>query len=673
MKSYERALQLKPDYAEAHMNLGNALQALNRASESVERYEHALRLKPDFADAHMNLGAALQMLGRSEDAVRHYERALELKEGFTEAHRNLGVALHALGRIDEAMVHYKRALVLNPNFAEAHMNLGAALHDLGYVSESIERYESALALNPALADVYINFGNSLQKLGQTDEAMRRYEQALGLKPDSAEAHRNIGVMLQELGRPEESANHYKLALALKPDFAEAENGLMHQLQHLCDWPKLPKIIEHQRQLLHSASPPLVSPFTILCIPSSPLEQLICARNWAARRLGSATGHRKSMGFQFGRMPKSKLRIGYLSADFHQHATAHLMVEMLELHDRDGFEVVGYSYGPDDGSEMRKRLVRACDRFVDIRTEPFDVAARRIHADGIDILVDLKGYTTGARTEIVALKPAPVQVSFLGYPGTMGVDFIDYIIADRFVCPPDQEKFFSEKIAYLGDCYQINDRKRKVARRTPTRRECGLPEKGMILCCLNNTYKITAEIFDVWMRLLQAKPDSVLWLLEANHAVTINLRREATVRGVNPDRLVFASRVSPDKHLARLRIADLFLDTTPVNAHTTASDALWVGLPVLTCAGATFVSRVAGSLLTSIGAPELITSTLSEYESTALNLIHNPEELLKVRKRIAKNRLTSPLFDSARYTQQLETIFRKMWEIYAKGELPRCIK
>ncbi|MEK7223639.1 MAG: hypothetical protein AAB156_05145, partial [Pseudomonadota bacterium] len=416
----------------------------------------------------------------------------------------------------------------------------------------------------------------------------------------------------------------------------------------------------------------LSPFTFLAIPTSAAEQLVCARNWAAS-FAPYVQQRETLGFCFSKTPKPRLQIGYLSADLRQHPVACLIAELFELHDRSRVEVVAYSIGADDGSDLRKRLVSACDRFVDLTALSYVEAACAIHKDGIDLLVDLQGYTRLARTPILALRPAPIQVNWLGYPGTMGAEFMDYIITDRFISPPDHAPFFSEKLVSLPDCYQINDRTRQIARKAPTRRACGLPARGFVFCCFNSTNKIMAPVFDVWMRLLRAVEGSVLWLLEANSGTIANLRREASVRGVAPDRLVFAPRASLENHLARHRLADLFLDTVPYNAHVTASDALWAGLPVLTCSGETFASRVAGSLLTAIRLPELITASLSEYETRALQLARNPSELAGLRERLSKNRLTTPLFDSERFTRHLERAYRMMWERYLSGETPHHIE
>jgi predicted O-linked N-acetylglucosamine transferase (SPINDLY family) len=368
-------------------------------------------------------------------------------------------------------------------------------------------------------------------------------------------------------------------------------------------------------------------------------------------------------------PTTRIKVGYLSADFHEHATAYLIAELIEKHDRQRFAVLGYSYGPDDSSPMRKRLVRAFDRFADLRNTSFVEASRRIAADGVDILVDLKGHTWRARTEIMALRPAAIQVGYLGYPGTMAAPFIDYALVDDFVAPRDQEPFYSEKLVYLPGCYQVNDSTREIAARLPTRSECGLPEKGFVFCCFNNNYKITPQMFDVWMRLLLATPESVLWLLAANPVAVANLQNEAEQRGVSRRRLLFAPRCPLPEHLARHRLADLFLDTFPYNAHTTASDALWAGCPLVTIAGETFASRVAGSLLRTIGLPELITTNLHDYEQLALGLAREEKLLADLRGKLQTQRLASGLFDGTRFARRVEHAFEEMYRNYAAGREP----
>jgi predicted O-linked N-acetylglucosamine transferase (SPINDLY family) len=374
-----------------------------------------------------------------------------------------------------------------------------------------------------------------------------------------------------------------------------------------------------------------------------------------------------------RRTSHKLTIGYLSADFHEHATAYLIAELIEKHDRDDFMVLGYSYGPDDGSPMRRRVRDGFDRFADVKDDSFLDTAKRIQADQVNILVDLKGYTRHARTPIAALRPAPIQVNYLGYPGTMAAPFIDYILVDDFVVPWDQQPFFDEKLVHLPGCYQVNDSRREIAARTPSKTECGLPEQGFVFCCFNNVFKITPTMFAVWIELLKAVPASVLWLLDDNPCASANLRQQAQSRGVAPQRLAFAPRVHLAEHLARHRLADLFLDTMPYNAHTTASDALWIGCPVLTLAGQTFPSRVAGSLLHALGLTELITSNIQDYEDLALRLARSSEQLEDVRRRLQANRRNSALFDGTRFARAVEGAYSTMWQIYSSGESPRAIK
>jgi predicted O-linked N-acetylglucosamine transferase (SPINDLY family) len=365
-----------------------------------------------------------------------------------------------------------------------------------------------------------------------------------------------------------------------------------------------------------------------------------------------------------------MRIAYLSADFRRHATAYLIAELIERHDRERFEIIGLSYGPDDRSDMRARLAGAFDRFVDVRTSSDEAIARLIERSRVDIAVDLMGHTQFARPAILAFRPAPIQAAYLGFPGTTGADFIDYVIADPIVAPFELQPCFTEKIVHLPECYQVNDSARKIATRIPTREEFGLPAEGFVFCCFNTSWKIAPAMFEVWLRLLRAVPGSVLWLLRDNADAERNLRREAAARGADPSRLVFADRLGPEQHLARHRLADLFLDTLPYNAHTTASDALWAGLPLLTCRGETFAARVAASLLESVGLPELVTTSLGDYETLALELATDDQLRRQLRQRLEGNRLTHPLFDTQRFRRHIEAAYQTMWELWQRRESPR---
>ncbi len=527
---------------------------------------------------------------------------------------------------------------------------------LGRATEAIAAFREAIRIAPQFPEAHNNLGNLHQMAGALHEAVTCYRMALQLRPAYAEAHRNLASALRRLGCLDEAVIALETAVSLSiPTFAEALAQLVHQLKQACDWSRIDSLTRRLIDAVAANSAP-VNPFVFLCLDTTPSQQLQCARQWAAAHL--LLSAQKPAAQKSGR-----ITLGYLSADFQEHATAQLIAELFVLHDRSRFRVIGYSYGRDDGSPARRRLAESFDAFVDLETASHAEAAARIRKDGVDILVDLKGYTTDARPDIVASRPAPIQVSYLGYPGTMGTDAVDYILVDPFVAPPDQQPFFTEKLVHLPDCYQINDRRRPIASPIPTRAECGLPETGFVFSCLSACYKITAPMFDIWMRLLEAVPGSVLWLLESNPAATANLKREADARlDGGSTRLVFAPGLPNPQHLARLAVADLFLDTLPYNAHTLASDALWAGCPVLTLRGrhVAGLGGVAGSILHAAGMPELVTTTLADYEALALRLARDNNLLEGIRSKLQENRLVMPLFDSEKLTRHIEAAYEEMW-------------
>lgn len=662
----EEALAREPDYAEALSNLAAVRRALGDTKASLAAARRAVALAPGFAQAHSNLGNALEDQGLLDAALAAYEKACALNPCFVEARLNCANILRKLGRQQEAIAVCEEIIAKRPDAAEPYFKLGNIWKGIGSHGRAIEAYRRAVALRPDFAEAYANLGNALQNLEAYEAAIEAYRAALALRADLAEVHANLGAAFDNLGRLEEAIDSFRTAVRLNPKLLGIRVWLHHRRRHICDWDRIDVEEEELRKLMTAGLDEPVHPFPVLSMSTTAEEQLLIARRFAEGFKAKTFEHRRE-NYQGGR----KLRIGYLSADFCRHATALLMVELFERHDKASFEIIGYSHGPDDRSELALRLKEAFNEFVDIRAMGDEEAAARIKADKIDILVELKGYTKGARTGIAARRPAPVQVSFIGFPGTMGTEFIDYIIADPLVLPMDQQPFFCEKIVQLPHCYQPNDTKRLIANITPARAECGLPEQGFVFCSFNNTYKITPQFFDIWMRLLKAIPDSVLWLLDANDLAKQNLRREAAARGVEPSRLIFAPRLPSPEHLARHRVADLFLDTLPYNAHTTASDALWAGLPVLTCAGGTFAGRVAGSLLHAAGLPELITHSLSGYESLALKLAREPSLLQGIRMRLLENRLKAPLFDIAQFTRHYEVALIRMWENWANGGEPQA--
>jgi protein O-GlcNAc transferase len=532
------------------------------------------------------------------------------------------------------------------------------------VEDALESFDRSIAARPDHAEAYFNRGKALRELNRFEEALASYDRALMLRPTYAEAFFKRANILRKLKRFEEALTSYDRALALKPDHAYALNGVADCVGKLCDWRRATDITDELIvRVLEKRS--VVSPFVLLRYCGDPLLQQRCANNYATEKMRSVPPK-----FRAGSpWHKDKIRIAYLSADFHKHPTAYLTAELFERHDRSRFEIIGVSFGVNDNSEMRTRLIASFDQFHDVCRKTDEEVADLLFGLQVDIAIDLKGYTEDSRSGILAYRPAPIQASYLGFPGTMGADFIDYIIADKTVAPFEQQSFYTEKIVHLPDCYQVNDTKRKIAQRKPTRGESGLPEKGFVFCCFNNSWKITPDVFGVWMRLLDAVEGSVLWLFSSNRTAERNLGLEAQACGIDPARLVFANAVPLEDHLARHRLADLFLDTLPYNAHTTASDALWAGLPVVTRLGESFPGRVAASLLHAIGLPELVTRSSEDYEGLALRLANNPSLLEEYRDKLAKNRLTYPLFDADRFRRHIEASYLQMWQIWQRGEQP----
>jgi len=665
-----RAIVNKPDYVEALSNLCGILRALKRVKEAMAAGQKAIALNPDYAQAYSNLGNLHEDLGNYEEACALYEKAMAVNPNLIEAKLNAGNMLRKLGRHTEATAIYKDLVTKRPDVPEPYFYFGNLLRELAKPDEAIVAYRHALALRPTFADAYCNLGNVFMQQSKYDEAEEAYRQAIALKPTLAQAQSNLGTVMETRGRVAEAIEYYRTALSIDPSLIGARCELHLQRRLACDWDGIEAEEQEFLERLKTQTEP-VPPFSVLSLDVTPAQQLRVSEVWAKsyekyRRLRFDHAHRRKP-HAAGR----RLKIGYLSADFQRHATALLMAELFERHDRERFEIIAYSHGADDHSDMRWRLKDAFDRFVDIRDVNATDAAQMIYNDGIDILIDLKGYTQHARTEIAALRPAPVQVNFIGYPGSMGADFIDYVIADPFVLPFDQQPFYAEKIVHLPHSYQPNDTRRRIADETPSRASCGLPDEGVVFCCFNNSYKITQTIFSIWMRLLKEVPGSVLWLFDGNPLVKDNLRKQAAKRGIAPERLVFAPKLLSPEHLARHRLADLFLDTLPYNAHTTTSDALWAGLPVITCAGTTFAGRVAGSLLNAVGMPELVTGSLEAYEALALDLAQNPDKLFALRQKLLKNRYTAPLFDIAGFTRDLEKTYTHMWDLWVAGEEPQA--
>ncbi|MCE9633286.1 MAG: tetratricopeptide repeat protein [Methylophilales bacterium] len=662
--AYRRVLQTDPNNAPALHLLGLLAYQLDDYAAAIRDISKAISLHPYEADYYSNLGLAQRAHGELQQAAESYRKGLALTPHDADMHNNLGAVLHALDDFKQAITAYNQALRLSPDDVDIKHNLGHALRGLGWLAlengqlhEALSHYQAALQLVPDDAIAHYNLGNILRGLGRFNEAEVSYRTALRFNADDADTHNNLGNVLREIGRLDEAIACYRQALVINPKLHHAKAHLLHQLQYICDWRELSALTEDVHNLIQNVPTAQIPPFVMLALPSiNSAEQKQCAENWAHIQFDKL----QVPNFSFEREPKAKIKLGYLSADFHEHATAYLMSEVFELHDRNRFETIAYSYGPDDRSAMRQRLSKAFDHFEDVRSASNIEIASRIHQDGVDILLDLKGYTAHNRAQILAFKPAPIQVNYLGYPGTMGTTCVDYLIGDPIVTPPGHAHVYTEQLVLLPNSYQPNDRKRPLTNK-PGRAECGLPETGFVFCGFNQTFKILPEIFTVWMRLLREVPDSVLWLLQANRWAENNLKREAEAQGVAASRLIFAPRLSLEQHLARQQQADLLLDTLPYNAHTTTSDALWASVPVVTCMGETFAGRVAASLLNAVGLPELITHNLQDYAALALKLARQPDELARLKKVLMENRNTSPLFDAVRFTRDLEEVYEKMWQ------------
>lgn len=677
---YQQVLAANPKHADALHMLGVIYYQTGRPEQAVTAISQALAINPKNTDYLNHYGLSLRAAGQPEAAIRNFQQAVLLQPKDLDIQFNLANTLLTLDRFEEAAGYYRRILRVMPKNDDVRealchclTSLGNQAHAQGNYVQAEACFAEALLFNANDAAIYYNLGNAERELGKAAEAAKHYAKAIQLSPDDADAYNNLGNVQRELGQLDLAIASYQKALTLNPKLYHAKVHLVHQKQHMCDWDGLDKDIAEIRNWVKTEPSAQISPFAFLAMPSTtPAEQKLCADNWVSNRYASLITYRKQLSFTHAAKPANKkIKIGYMSADFRLHPLAFLVSELFELHDRSQFEIIAFSYGINDKSDARKRLEKAVDQFHDIRQLSEIEAAKKINACGIDILVDLTGFTQNSRCGIVALRPAPVSINWLGFPGTMG-NFIggeangkplfDYLFTDSFITPAEAGSNYAEALAILPYSYQPNDRKRPVAK-TPSRADCALPDNAFVFCCFNQSFKITADFFNTWMRLLKATPNSVLWLLDCNRWARQNLIAQAALQGIASERLIFAPRVSIAEHLARHMHADLFLDTLPYNAHTTCSDALWMGVPVLTCAGDTFAARVAGSLINTAGLIELVTYTLQDYENKALWLATQPERLVEIKQKLIAERLTSGLFDTDKFATGLEAVYQNIWVKY----------
>lgn len=667
VKLLRKAKKLNPKYAAVHNNLGIALQNLNNTLEAADNFKLAIKLDPNYASAYFNLGNVLQDLNRYPQSIDAYNKCIEIDPQNIHAYYNKAHALYLTGKFDNAIEGYNKALFLDPQFALALNNRGLAKAALHKYAEAIDDYNSAISLQPNAALFYNNKGSAVSKYGGKEEALHCFRRAIELDGEFVDPICNYADLLRELKRYDEAIVAYENALAKNPNLAYLPGMLLHVKMIAWDWENFDQFLG--KTLAGIKNNQKVSlPFPLLGVQNEASLEQKCANIYADdKKLISV----KNINFK-DRGVSQKIKVGYFSADFHNHPVAHLISGMFECHDKSRFELIGFSHGPLINDESRKRIDKSLDQVINTLDLSDDEVVNLCRHLELDIAIDLGGYTAGARFEIFSKRCAPIQINYLGFPGTMGNPAYDYIIADEFLIPEDTRGFYTEKIIYLPS-YQVNDSTKIISDLIPTKEDFGLEEGKFIFACFNNSYKINPRVIKCWINILTATPDSILWLANNFSEANDRLLAEFSKYGIEKRRIVFAKRLPEMKdHLARLKLADLFLDTFFYNAHTTASDALWSGLPVVTFSGRTFASRVAGSILKSINATELIAYSEEEYESIAINLAKNRDKLDLVRENIAANRLTSKLFDTESYARSLERAYSEAVIMWRKGISPENI-
>jgi predicted O-linked N-acetylglucosamine transferase (SPINDLY family) len=649
LESLHKALALKPDYFDAIVQSALVLSALNRMAEAVSAYDRALTSKPKEPALWNNRGVTLWQAGHLDDAISSFDKSLSCNPDFPDALTNRGLVKMEKGRNEEAIRDFDRILELTPDHADSLLHKGTALRELRELPAAASCLARFVEKKPDLPAGWTNFGIVLHEVGRHADALQKYDTALALEPDNVLALCNKAVTLWELGRFQEALQAYQRVLKIAPDNQQAFRGLTHAALHLCDW-DLADSLKPEVEARTKAGRSNVLPFVFLGYSDDPSLQFQCARNFkdslkiASPRLSPRDGYRHE-----------KVRIAYVSADFRIHPMTTCISSVLEKHDRDRFEVFAISLGPDDGSPQRRRIEKGVDRFIDAKASSDQASANLIRELEIDIAIDLNGYTQDGRPGVLARRPAPVQIGYMGYPGTSGAEWIDYLIADETVIPRDAQNFYSEKIIYIPDTYWVTAYE-DVSPRPMSRAEAGLPEDRFVFACFNNNWKITSQIFQKWVRLLDLIPDSILWLLDANPIARANIQRAAVAMGLDVGRIVFAPRADLDAHFSRIPLADLFLDTLPYNSHTSACDALWCGVPLVTCRGKSFAARVAASILEAADLGQLVAPTLEKYEELALSLAENRAALQALRGRLTESRAELVLFDSLRFTRQVENAY-----------------
>jgi protein O-GlcNAc transferase len=659
----DRALEIEPADAQALENYATILCQLQEYDDALQVSRRCLQINPGSIACLYASAIALYKLKRLEESIGQFDGLLAVAPNHIAAINERGSVLAEMRKYEAALASFHKVLSLEPRYVGAHLNIGNVYGLLRRYDEAIAAYGDALTLQPDLADAWLGCGNVHVRRKRYDDALLAFDKALALKPDLAGAWLGRGNVFAALRRYGDALAAFDKAFTLKPDDPFAEGARLHAKMRLCDWGNFDAECAHLEASIRAGVP--TSPFAVLAASASAQIQVQCASVFSGAEYPGADAPL----WRGDRYNHPRIRLAYLSADFGEHPVSFLLAGVFERHDRKRFETVAISYKPPEPSDLSVRVRDSFDQFIDVQERSDAQVASLIKDLEIDIAVDLMGHTSNSRTAILAHRPAPVQINYLGYPGTMGAEYIDYIIGDRWVILEEHRQFYTEKVISLPNTFQANDSGRKISELCPSRAAAGLPENAFVCCAFNNSYKITPHTFDVWMRLLQRVPGSVLWLLADNPTVEGNLRKGAEGRGVDAARLIFAPRIPYADYLARYRLADLCLDTLPFNAGTTASDALWAGLPLVTCTGEAFASRMAASLLRAIGMPEMVADSIADYEALAAKLAGDPELMASIRMKLVHNRLSQPLFDTALFTRHLEAGFSAAHECAQAGLAP----
>ena len=663
IECFEKAIEINPNFAQAYNNLGNVYKDLEQHDDALQSYKKAIEINPNIAEAHNNLGNVLKDLEQHDDAIQSYKKAIEIKPEFAEVYNNLGNVLKDLGLLEDAVQFYEHAVINKKDDYRSHTNLGFALVGLARINEAINSFEKAISINPLYVEAHHYLGNALNSLGKVKESVKCHEKAIELNPNFAEAYYSLGNIFRNLKQRDKAHLCYEKAISIKPDLVFLFGTFLNNKMNLCFWDNYSNLIRELRRKINN-NEKAIGPFSLLGLIDDPALQKKASEIFINHHY--PVKYNLSKTYHYSK--HQKIRIGYFSGEFKKHPVAYLTAELYELHDRNQFEVHAFSFGPDTKDEMNLRIKAGVDYFHNVQSMSHREVVEHARFLEIDIAIDLGGFSGNSRPAIFSMSVSPIRLSYIGYLGTMGADYYDYLIADPVMIPKENQKYFNEKIVYLPS-FQVNDSKDLPPEVTLTRKDVGLPEEGFVFCCFNTTYKITPTIFDSWARILKQVEDSLLLLYVENESAELNLLNEIKQRGLNSERLIFCERLKRPDYLARYRTADLFLDTHPYNAGTTASDALKMGLPMITYLGNSYQARMGASIVKALNLPELITNSLEEYEALAIELATNPEKMQAIKDKLASNLTTAPLYNTKLFVKNLESAYTTMYERHHEGLEP----